>query len=421
MSTVFLVQSEPGFWVSAVAGHVREMGHRPVLLTAPLTEAQQRAAAETVDDVVELDDITDPEALAATVRERSADGRIMTCADTVMVAAAQAAELLGVAHLPASVFENIRNKFAARRIMAVAGLPSPKFALLHSADDAADVAESVGLPAIVKPVNGVGSHSVRAVRTVHELAEEYREMAGHLPGSIRGLYDRRIGDLDPTRSFLVEGRLEGVEYIVDLVVRDGAALWTRTVAKPIVDEAFREPIIIVPALDLPGDLEDALRRQAEAAVRALGLRDGVAHVEFIDDKDLGPTIVEVNGSRPGGGILPLMHELNSGAQLYAETLAAVLGEPRPPHLDPKIAIPLASVTIFADEAGRYVRAHGLDEVADLPEVLDVLPVAQPGQILGGHYEVFAVNVLLTGFSSEAEVLDLHKEIVRLVQLEIEPV
>jgi biotin carboxylase len=343
----------------------------------------------------------------------------MTCADSVMVATAQAAELLGVAHVPAPVLAGIRNKFAARQAMAAAGVPGPRFALLPSAAAAAAVAAAVGLPAIVKPVNGAASHGVRAVSTVEELAGAYRELARDLPGSIRGLYDRPFGGLDPTRSFLVEGRLTGVEHVVDLVVRDGEVAWSRTVGKPIVDESFREPVIMVPALDLPGDLEDALHRHARAAVRALGLRDGVAHVELIDDADLGPAIVEVNASRPGGGILAVMHELNSGVQLFAEALAAALGEPRPPRLDPKIAIPVASVTVFADEAGRFVRAHGLDKVADLPEVLEVLPVAQPGQVLGGDHEVFGVNVLLTGFSTEAEVLGLNQEIAGLVHLEIE--
>ena len=420
MSTVFLVQSEPGFWVRTVAQHARAAGHRPVLLSAPLTDEQRRKCAEFVEDVVELDDITDPEALAAKVRELSDDGRIITCADTVMVAATQAAELLGVARLPASVFVNIRNKFAARQIMAAAGLASPKFALLHSAAEARQVAEAVGLPAIVKPVNGAGSHLVRAVRTVDELADAHREMAERAPGSINALYDRPLGGLDPTRSFLVEGMLEGREHIVDLVIRDGAVVWIRNAGKPIVDGSFREPILMVPALGLSAELEQALRRQAVAAVHALGLHEGVAHVELIDDKELGPTIVEVNAGRPGGGVLSLMHELNSGIQLFAESLAAALGEPRPPQLDAKITIPVASSIVFADDSGRLVRIHGLDEVADLPEVLDVLPTVEPGQLIDAEHEVFVVNVLLAGFSSEAEVIDLHEEILQLVHLEIAP-
>jgi biotin carboxylase len=420
VSTVFLVQSEPGFWVRTVAQYARETGHRPVLLTAPLTDEQRRAAAEFVEEVVELDDITDPEALAAKVRELSDDGRIMTCADTVMVATTQATELLGVAQVPASVFANVRNKFAARQIMADAGLASPKFALLHSAAEAAAVAEAVGLPAIVKPVNGAASHLVRAVRTVDELADAYREMAEQAPGSIRALYDRPLDGLDPTRSFLVEGKLEGFEHIVDLVVRDGVAVWIRNAGKPIVDEAFREPILMVPSLGLSADLEEALRREAEAAVLALGLRDGVAHVELIDDKELGPTIVEVNAGRPGGGILGVMHELTSGVRLFAESLAAAIGEPRPPLLDAKITIPVASSTVFGNVTGRLVRIHGLDEVAELPEVLDVIPATEPGQLVDGDHEVFIVNVLLAGFSSVAEVVDLHEEILQLVRLEIAP-
>jgi biotin carboxylase len=420
VSTVFLVQSEPGFWVRTVAQYARETGHRPVLLTAPLTDEERRTAAEFVEDIVEIGDITDPEALAAKVRELSDDGRIVTCADTVMLAVAQAAELLGVARVPASVFADVRNKFAARQTMASAGLANPKFALLHSAAEAAHVAEAVGLPAIVKPVNGAASHLVRAVRTVDELADAYREMAEQAPGSIRALYDRPLGGLDPTRSFLVEGKLEGIEHIVDLVVRDGTVVWIRNVLKPIVDEAFREPILVVNPSGLSAELEEALRREAAAAVLAFGLTDGVAHVELIDDKDLGPTIVEVNAGRPGGGILGVMHELTSGIRLFAESLAAALGEPRPPLLDAKITVPVASSTVFAKETGRLVAIHGLAEVVELPEVLDVIPAVEPGQHMDGNHEVFALNVLLAGFSSEAEILDLHEEIVQLVRLEIAP-
>src|ERR1700684_2200206 len=158
MTTVFLVQNEPSPWVGLVADRIRAMGHRPVLLSAPLTHEQRLAAAKTVDEIVETADIADPEALAAKARELAEDARILTYSDSAMVATTRAAELLGVARLPASVFVNIRHKFTARQTRAAAGLPSPKFALLHSAAEARQVAEAVGLPAIVKPVNGVASH-----------------------------------------------------------------------------------------------------------------------------------------------------------------------------------------------------------------------------------------------------------------------
>jgi biotin carboxylase len=421
MTTVFLVQHEPSPWVGIVADRIRAMGHRPVLLSAPLTAGQRLTAAKAVDDVVETADVADPEALAAKVRELASDARILTYSDNAMVATAQAAESLGVARVPASVFENIRNKFEARRIMAAAGLPNPKFALLHSADDAAAVAESVGLPAIVKPVNGVGSHLISVATTVAELAAAYERAVASLPGTMAGLYDRRIGDLDPARSLLVERRLQGLEYAVDVVVRDGVVETLGIFGKPGLDETFLEHLLVCPPFGLFAELDAVIRRVATDAVLALGLDDSVAHVELIDDAELGPTVVEVNAGRPGGALVFVIDELTTGVDPFAEAVAAALGEPPPPRTPPKVTVPIAHCIVFGTGSGRLKAIHGLDEIAETPEVLQVVPAAEPGQILSDDHEVLIVNMLLAGFLDEQELLAAHQEIQNRIRLETEPV
>jgi biotin carboxylase len=422
MITVFLVQNEPGHWVAFVADRVRALGHRPVLLSAPLTEAQRVAAAKTVDEVVELPDVNDPEALAAVAREMSSgDCRIMTCADNAMVAATHAAELLGVARVPASVYAGIRNKYAARQTMAAAGLACPKFALLHSAAEAATVAEAVGLPAIVKPVNGAGSHLITVVSTVEELADAYLRMTRLLPGTMAGLYSRLLADIDPARSLLVEGQLQGTEYCVDVIIRDGVVESLEILGKPDMDEAFLERLLVSPPFGLTAEVEAAIRKVAAVAVLTLGLDHTTAHVEVIDDAVQGPTIVEVNPGRPGGGLVFAIDELTTGVDPFAETVAGILGTPAPPRSAPKVLVPIAYSTVFGTGSGRLTRIHGLDELEDLPEVIQVVPSAEPGQILSDDHEVFIVNVLLAGFMDEEEMMEAHRDVQRTVWLETEPV
>lgn len=421
MTTVFLVQNEPSPWVGIVAERIRARGHRPVLLSAPLTAEQRLAAAKTVDDVIELEGTADPEALAAKARELAEDARILTYSDNAMVVTAQAAELLGVARVPASVYENVRNKFEARRIMAAAGLPTPGFALLHRAEDAAAVAEQVGLPAIVKPVNGAASHLICVATTADEVAEAYRRATAALPGTMAGLYDRRVGGVDPVRSLLVERRLQGLEYAVDLVVRDGVVETLGLFGKPGMDETFLERLLVCPPFDLTDELDTALRRLATDAVLALGLDDTVAHVEVIDDAELGPTVVEVNAGRPGGALVFVIDELTTGVDPFAESVAAALGEPAPPRTPPKLTIPVAYCTIFGTGSGRLKAIHGLDEVAQAPEVLQVVPASEPGQILSDEHEVFIVNILMAGFFDEEELLTAHRDVQSRIWLETEPI
>ncbi len=421
MTTVFLVQNEPSPWVGLVADRIRAMGHRPVLLSAPLTHEQRLAAAKTVDEIVETADIADPEALAAKARELAEDARILTYSDSAMVATTRAAELLGVARLPASVFVNIRNKFTARQIMAAAGLPSPKFALLHSAAEARQVAEAVGLPAIVKPVNGVASHLISVARTAEELAAAYDRTVAALPGAMAGLYDQRLGDLDPARSLLVEGRLQGPEYAVDVVVRDGTVETLGIFGKPGMDETFLERLMVCPPFGLSRELDAAIRQAATDAVLALGLDESVAHVELIDDAVLGPTVIEVNAGRPGGALVFVVDELVTGVDPFAEALAAALDEPAPPRAAPKVTVPIAYSTIYGTGSGRLVAIHGLDELADSPEVLEIIPAAEPGQILSDDHEVFIVNVFLAGFLDEEELLEAHQDVQNRIRLETEPI
>ncbi len=421
MSTVLMVQSEVGFWVRLMAPQVRTAGHRSVLVTTPLSGVQREAFADLVAELVRLDDVTAPAALAETARALGSDVKVITCTDSAMVATTRAAELLGVARLPAQVYAAVRNKYAARQALDGAGVPNPRSALIEREQDAAAVAATVGLPAVVKPVNGSGSNLVRVVRTVEELADTYRLLAERLPGSMGGLYERSFDGVDPTRAFLVESKLDGPEYCLDVIIRDGVVEPLKLVSKPFIDERFFEQVFVCPPFDMLPAREELVCEAVVAAVRALGLDNTVAHVELIDDATLGPAIVEVNVGRPGGGLVSALNELTSGINLFAECLSATIGDPPPPRTAPKINIPLAYMVIFGTGNGRLVKVHGLDEVAALPEVLDVVPTILPGQVLSDDHEILAVNLLVAGFFDIDELAAIYDEANKLIRMETEPV
>ncbi|MBX5196834.1 ATP-grasp domain-containing protein, partial [Rhizobium leguminosarum] len=78
---------------------------------------------------------------------------------------------------PASI-EQCCNKFAQRQLLAQAGVPIPDYRVATNATEVESAAAEIGLPAILKPVVGIGSSGVRLCRTANEVAEHTRHLLG---------------------------------------------------------------------------------------------------------------------------------------------------------------------------------------------------------------------------------------------------
>ncbi|MBE8521247.1 ATP-grasp domain-containing protein [Amycolatopsis sp. H6(2020)] len=415
MSTVVLVREARGHWVGEVAAAVHAAGHRAVLLAPPVGEAERASLAALVDEVVAVDDVYDAEAVAEAIRSRfGVPAAVLTGSDGAIASTARVAELLGVARCPASVFARCANKFTVREVLG-----GTAFAVISSAAEAAEVAARVGLPAIVKPVNGAGSNLVRTVSTVDELAAAYELLAARLPESADPRYHRPLGTLDPAATFLVEGFLDGPEYAVDVLIRDGVVEPVEVLDKPLIDERKFELVLSCPPAGLTEERTALVTSAASAAVLALGLDNTVAHVEVIDDKRRGPTIVEVNAGRPAGSIMPLLAKLRTGIDVFAELTALALGAPPPAREPAKLPIPLAMLILYASGSGTLRSIGGLDEVAALPEVVDVVTTVAPGQVLTDEQETYAVNLVVAGFADHDDLAALHAEASKLIRLEVE--
>jgi biotin carboxylase len=414
VTTVVLIREARGHWVGEVAAAVHAAGHRAVLLAPPVDEAERTTLAALVDEVVAVQDVYDASAVADAIRSRfGMPAAVLTGSDGAIASTARVAELLGVARCPASVFALCANKFAVRDV--VGGTP---YALISSAAEAAEVAERVGLPAIVKPVNGAGSNLVRTVSTVEELAAAYELLAARLPESPDPRYHRPLGTLDPARTFLAEGLLDGPEYAVDVLIRDGVVEPVEILDKPLIDERKFELVLSCPPAGLSPERAALVTAAASSAVLALGLDNTVAHVEVIDDVRRGPTIVEVNAGRPAGSIMPLLAKLRTGIDVFAELTALALGAPPPAREPAKLPIPLAMLILYASGSGTLRSIGGLDEVAALPEVVDVVTTVSPGQVLTDEQETYAVNLVVAGFAGHDDLAALHAEASKLIRLEV---
>lgn len=423
---VVLVRDFGTMWVSRMAEVIHATGGAVGLVTAADPAAAR--LEQVVDRVAVVPDPTDVAAVAQAAGRLSAGHRlaaVLSTTDGCVAVAAQVAELVGLRRTPAAPIVTARNKYAARELMRAAGLPVPGYALLRGAGDAAAVAAEVGLPAVVKPLSGTGSHLVCRVSTVDELAAAYRRAAAELPeGELGHLYRRGLdcgaaGPVDPARTVLVERALAGREFCVDLVVRDGEVERLPLVDKFLLDERFFELGFVSPPYDLAPGRERQIEAAAEQAVRALGLANTVAHVEVIDDELLGPTIVEVNAGRPGGRGPTMLNTIATGVD-PTEDFVAVHRDAPSPRTGGRAAVPLASLNVFAHGAGRVRAVHGLAELAAHPDVVTAVATVGPGDVITDQHEDSVAGVVLAGFIDRDDLVRTSRELIDMVRVELDP-
>jgi carnosine synthase len=112
---------------------------------------------------------------------------------------------------------------------------------------------------------------------------------------------------------------------------------------PTLEPYFNETWAVCPSM-LPSAQQKVLKELAIGAVRCLGFRDGVFHVECKMTSH-GPHLIEVN-ARMGGGPV---HETNLrvwGVDLVEETLFASAGIPSRPHIPGKK--PVSGAVAYCD-------------------------------------------------------------------------
>ena len=420
MTAVALVSDEGLGGVVPFGQAIRAAGRAPLLLTGPAPAAQLERWRGVYSGVEVLDDPYDPDELCRAA-ERLAGGDplagLFSCYDGLVLPAARAAAGLGLPHPAIDGLERCRNKYLTRAVTRAQGLRGPRFRLLAGADDLDRVAAEVGFPAVIKPLNGLASHLVRRVGERDELERAWRHLAARIHDSYHGNYASPLpagnghGPIDPRRTFLVEGFVEGEEYSAEIVLRGGRPHRIALFHKFLVDpDGFFECGFTAPA----GPHEEELWRHLEESLEALGVDDCVAHVEVLHGAD-GPVLVEVNAGRVGGQIIVRAVRDAFGVDLLGETLAVQCGDPRPAPEPPTLGLPVTTLSVFPPRSGRLERLDGLDAAAELPGVEAVIPFCAPGDDLDVEdKEFFAVNLLLSGIEAgpAAGVLDRARELVR---------
>lgn len=272
--------------------------------------------------------------------------RVIGILEALMVQMAEARDVHGVPGTPKSTAELFRDKNRMKDALRAAGLPVARHRLLCGADDARAFAKEVGFPIVLKPPAGMGAKATFKVASEDSLVR-----------AVQGMNVR------PNQPVLAEEFLRGREFSMETVTVDGkpqTASFSQYL--PPCLEVLENPWIkwvclLEKELDHPVYAE--ARKMGFAAIEALGLDNGMTHMEWFQRADGSLAIGEI-GMRPPGANISLMTGIAHGIDPYRAWARAVVDHRLDAPWHRKRAVGCAFLRGMGQ--GRVARVTGVHEI-----------------------------------------------------------
>jgi hypothetical protein len=236
--------------------------------------------------------------------------RIIGILEAMMVNLAEARERFGVEGTSVKTATLFREKALMKDALRAAGLPVARHALVTCEADARAFVEEVGLPIVLKPPAGMGAKATFRVTSFVDLQRMLREM-----------------EVTPHAPVLAEELLRGSEHSLETITVGGEPRVSSISnylpgCLDVLENPWIQWAIILPREDdTPRD--DRARALGFAAIRALGLEDGMTHMEWFERTDGTLAIGEI-AARPPGAYLLRMTGAVSDIDIYRAWARAVV-------------------------------------------------------------------------------------------------
>lgn len=239
--------------------------------------------------------------------------------DPSLMTAAMLAQVLGARAVPPGTVALFRDKYLQKQRLREAGLPVTATALI---EDIRELPAGYRLPfarAVVKPVAGMATQSTFVVDGDADLARVSAQCRAGGAGA---------------RNFVVEEFVEGEEWFADGFLSGGEVrfLSLGRYTEPCLSAVLGRSPVQTFSLDPTADKAayDLASPLVVAALRELGLVDGVFHMELFHQPDTGRLVFSECAARRAGGPIRDQIRYKYGVDLAADGVRALLepvGEP----------------------------------------------------------------------------------------------
>jgi len=243
-------------------------------------------------------------------RRHGPPDRIIGILEALMVQLGQARDHFKVPGVRAQTAELFRDKAKMKAALGAAGLPVARSQLAHSLAEGQAFAAQVGFPLVFKPPAGMGAKATFRVRSMEELADAFKNL-----GVSRG------------QPGLLEEFLRGEEFSFETITIGGQPqMYSISHYQPSCLTVLENPWIqwcCMEPRDVSGPEFAEIREVGFKAIQALGLRDGMTHMEWFRRAD-GSVVIGEIAQRPPGANISTMTGLAHGQDPYRAWCRAVV-------------------------------------------------------------------------------------------------
>lgn len=354
-----------------------------------------------------VDDQTSVEAIMMALhRAGLADrqfGGIQTTDEWALVTGSVLAPHLRCEFLDPATAVHFRDKSLQKRRVKAAGLKAARITVIDDIHDASGLLAGVDeLPykkAVLKPIGGAATMRTSVVDSLAGLraqGEAYRR------------------EKTKQRTFVLEEFVAGDEWVADGFVFDGELVFCSlgTYASPCLSTVSQGHALSIRRFDPDRDLAMFERGLpvVRTALRALGLRSSVFHMELFYDPETGDVTFGECAARRGGGLIHEELQAKFGVNLGESAVLCAVGQrPEPPvKVDPRVI----GSGFLMGRPGTLVRCPSPAEITAQPSVLFARVERPYGARLAG--EVAGTNdriaQCLIATDSELEFTDRLAEV-----------
>jgi biotin carboxylase len=369
----------------------------------------QAEAADALFLIDYLDwEVTRPIVLAA--HEVYGFTKVVSLVDQAMELVGRINDLLGLDGTSYAVANRFHHKLTMRNWLRDKGFETVAAERVGDAAALREFGERHGYPLVLKPVDGTASRGVLRLDGPDEIDDAWRRSV-----ELRGREDLVMAKFYPVAEFIAEEYIDGVEYSVETFSFAGKHIivsFTDKLTEGLVEMGHAEPAALSP------EDEAALEAHIIGYLDAMGLRDGVSHVE-IKLSSKGPRIIEGHDRVSGDRVMDLV-EAVSGVDLeqyavgWPHRLVPELTERPKPRCG-------AATRFLTAEPGVVTAVEGADEVRAYPGVLDLELGVKPGDEVGVVSDSFdRPGQLLVTAADTAAAIELCATLVGKIRIVTRP-
>jgi len=300
-----------------------------------------------IADIHAAVDVTDIQGCLRIAKENKVDGVLTIASDVAVPSVAAIAKQLGLPGISPEVAKAATNKGVMRGKFFSFGVPSPKFQVVSSMEEAKYAIERLGLPCVMKPTDSSASKGVTKITEVSQIEKSFDH-------AYKNSKEGRV---------LVEEFILGIECTVEAMTYKGETEILAISSKKKPESSYQVATDLTYPPNFPREKIDEIKRVVKLAIKSLGIDFGPSHTEVMVSPS-GVRLVETAARGGGFGIFSRIIPLVSGVDAITASIKMSLGET--PDIKPKYER-AAVLRFFAPQEGILKEVKNLEEAKSVKD------------------------------------------------------